>query len=645
MARLVDLPAAEIIRIGNDRLNRSRLVRQVRYPKNDLNWRAYHGEQDFSHKNKHQSKETLPDFPIAVEQIVGTFERALTDSDDWLAVEPPGIGSSLLPPAVAQNLLMYHLARLYVPGNKGTSAYGVGALVGDAVKRAIMEGAAVFKVWPVFTKRTPINVELAAPKDDGDYSGYDLAAENGEELPVVEDFRIAVDVLPYSDFFPDPSAKRQYEIHRTKKHLHELRANPDYDQAAIDRLYGKASDKLEEMHKREATKHVELAEDPYEVELFEYWGNLIDPKTGKVLASNIFFTWVNDELIRDVSPNPNWDGCSPFIETSILRVPGSIVPKALADHAVPLWRAENELFNMMLDQGMRAAWGIGQVRPDIMEAPEEIADGVPQAYTAVLKPNVPTTSKFYERVDNGDAPPMAIEMLTRVSAALNEALATPDTKVGQLPPRQVKATEIVQAMQGAGSLYDAFSSRFEDTGLEPVFERVWGLILQYADTFVTDDLVQILGPRLAMILDDLPDEERYNLLRSAKIRARGIRGVIAKERRFNKLTTVLNLLATSPVFADFFQQHYDLKKFFDDVLVSSGNDPSMYELDEEPAPPDAPPDEAAPPEEQLDPELLAGAAGGGSPPGEHTPATEQRGMESQFAPNNPAAAATAAPGL
>jgi hypothetical protein len=629
---------AKTIRIGTEALNRSRQVRQVRHGKNSENWNAYRGEQDWSHKSKHQSKEVLPDFPIAVEQIVGTFERALTDSDDWLAVDPPGLGKSLMEPSIAQQLLMYHLQRLYVPGFKGTSAYGVGALVGDAAKRAILEGAAVFKVWPVLVRKTPVQLEVAEPEEDGAFSAYDLTeVGEGEELDSHTEFRIAVDVLPYEDYYPDPSTKRRFEIHRTKKLLSELRANPDYDQAAVARLYGKASEKLDDARKREATGEPFVGDNPYEIELYEYWGDLTDPDTGEILYANCFFTWAGDELIRKPTPNPNWDGCSPFIETSILRIPNSIVPKALADHAVPLWRAENELFNLMLDQGMRAAWGIGQVRPDIMEAPEEIADGIPQTYTAVLKPNTPTTAKFYERVDNGDAPPMSIEMLTRVSASLNEALATPDTKVGQLPPRQVKATEIVQAMQGSGSLYDAFSARFEDTGLEPMFERIWGLILQHSNTFVTDDLLQILGPRLAMILDDLPDADRYNLFRNAKVKARGIRGVIAKERRFNKLTTILNLIATNPAFADHFQQNYDLKKFMDDLLVASGNDPAMYALEEETAPVNEPPaegEDVAP--SQLDPALL-GAASGASPPGEMTPATEQRGMESQFAPNNPAA--------
>jgi hypothetical protein len=53
-------------------LTRSDMAFRTRRKKNDENWQAYKGEQDFSFKAEFQSRETTPGFPTAVEHIVGT---------------------------------------------------------------------------------------------------------------------------------------------------------------------------------------------------------------------------------------------------------------------------------------------------------------------------------------------------------------------------------------------------------------------------------------------------------------------------------------------------------------------------------------------------------------------------------------------
>ncbi len=626
-----------LLTIGQRAYQRSRQTRVSRRRKNETNWQAYHGEIDFSYKAPFQSREVLPDFPVAVEQIVGTFERALTDNDNWLTADAVGAGGNLIEADLVKGLLLHYLKRLYVPGNRPDTAYGIDAFIGDATKRGILEGVIVAKVFPVFIKEEAVRVEMTKPDADGAYDANHLGGEEkkGES---VERFRIAIDLVPFADYFPDPSPAKNFEIHRTRIQLHELLGNPEYDQEAVERLYGKAQQEFDELTKRIETQQDYVEQDPFEIELYEYWGNVIDYRNGHVLHYNVFYAWAGNEIVRKPTKNPNWDGCSPFIDAAILRTPNSVSHKALADHAVPMWRAGSELLNLMLDQAMRGAWGVGQLRPDIMENPEEVADGVPQGYTAVLKPNVPQQSKFYERVDNGEAPQISIEMMNRLEASHNTALATPDMKLGQMSPRQATATETVQVMQSSGSLYESFAARVEANCLEPIFEKCWKLIIQYAEDFMEPELVQILGSRRAMILTDLPDADRYKLLRNARIKVRGLRGVAAKERKFQKLMTIANFMGQNPTFADHFAQTRSLPKFFDTLIAATGEDPELWALDEEEV---AAAEEAAAAGEpgggQLDPELLAQAGGGGSPVGDVTAAEAQRGAESQFAPNNPAA--------
>lgn len=637
--------ASELLTIFRRYQTRSDVAFRPRRKKNEANWQAYLGEQDFSYKADFQSKETTPGFPIAVEHIVGTFERALTDSDDWMSTEAPSpAGKPVLEPSIIQELLQHFLERIWRPGNHPETSYGIQAFVGDSCKRGIMEPVVIAKVFPVLVKRRIFRFKKVEPTaEQGAFKADELIGQQMEPVDV-ETMRLAIELVPYDDYFPDPSPECRYEIHRTRRAIHELMANPEYDKEALKRLLGKANDEYSKRNGAQRDADRNVGPDPYVVDVFEGWGDVIDHETGEIVehdgvyCENVFWAVAGDEIIRKPTPNPSWDGTRPFVTAPLLRVPGSIEGKALADHAVPMWKAMNELVNLLLDSAMKAAWGTGQARPDIMESPEEIADGVPQGYTAVLKPNTPQGLKFYERVDNGEAPQISLENLTRLEGYLQQSLAMPDTKMGTLPQRATKATEVVQAMQSAGSLYESFAARYEDTFLEPIFEKCWKLILQYLDDFLDDELIQILGATNVARLEDMTNAERFRLLSKATFRVRGLRGVASKERTFNKLMTVVNLLSSNQQFADNFGQTKDFTKLWDQLLRSTGIDPSSLDLDEEPESQDGAEEEAAEPQVaggQLDPSL-APSSGASQPNVADTSQAAAGAQAPAVAPNNPA---------
>jgi hypothetical protein len=637
--------ASTILSVSRRYWTRSDVAFRERRLKNEQNWRAYLGLQDFSFKADYQSKETTPGFPIAIEHVVGTFERALTDSDDWLAADPASpAGKPFLEPAVIQDLTQFYLERLWKPGNHPETAHGISVVVGDACKRGILEPTVIAKVFPVLVKRRHFKLEQTKPREDmpvGELNPTEYTRIKAKMKPVdVDTMRLAIELIPYEDYFPDPSDHCRYEIHRTRRNLYDLLANPEYDKAVIRSLIGMANDEMVRRNAATANLEHRVGPDPYEIEVFEGWGDIIDHETGEVMVSedgvtcqNVVWTWAGDKIIRKPTPNPFWDGTRPFIAAPMVRVPGSVEGKAMADHAVPMWKAMNEMVNLLLDQAMRAAWGVGQVRTDIMESPEEVADGIPQGYTAVLKPNTPMNMKFYERVDNGEAPQITIDQLQRFEGFLQESMATPDTKLGQIPQRATKATEIVQAMQSAGSLYESFAARFEDTFLEPIFEKCWKIILQYADSLLEPELVQILGPTNALRLLDMSAAERFKLCHSCTFKVRGLRGVQSRERFFNKLMTVVNLLASNQQFADHFGQSKDYGKLWDQLLRAAGIDPISLDSDDSgDQQQETPPPGSA--NGQLNP-ALAGSSGA-SAPNVQADAAAAAGAASNQAPNNPA---------
>jgi hypothetical protein len=642
MAELDD----KVLAISKRYYHRSWTTRKPRQRLNDANWMAYRCENDWSHKAAFQSRECTPMFPIAVEQIVGTFERALTDSDDWLSADPAGVGAPFLPPDTIKGLLKFYLDRLYRPGAHAETGCGIQSFVGDACKRGILEPCIVAKIYPVMTVRRRYRMKGVQPDLDeaaetagaesftGAYPAYDYL---GETLAVDTDekMRLAIDLIPYQDFFPDPSEANNFEIHRTRRQLHELLANPEYDATAIQRLLGRAQETRASVYDKSKTSGEQtVGADPFEIEVFEAWGNVIDEYTGEVLHENCFWSWAGDEIIRPPTPNPFWDGTRPFIVAPLIRVPGSQEHKALADHVVPMWRASCELVNLLLDGAMRAAWGVGQLRPDIMESPEEVAEGMPQGYTAVLKPNAPLNAKFYERVDNGEAPQLSLEGLARMEGYVQSGLAVPDTKLGTIPDKQVKATEIVSAMQASGSLYESFAARFEDTFLEPLFEKAWRIVIQWSDSFLEEELLQILGAKKMLQLVAMKPVERWQVLHKTYFKVRGLRQLANRERNFQKQMVLLQLLGTNQQFADYFGTKYSYGKLFDQIMLNSGVDPETMELEGEEL---AAAQMQPPPAQPIAGGQLDAALGGssGASPQNITGPEANSGMQSGLAPANP----------
>lgn len=623
----------DLLRITRGMQTAGEQLIDARARKNLDNWAAYRGEQDWAHKADFQSQETTPTFPLAVEQIVGTFERALTDSDDWVSVDRVGLGSTFLPEETVRNLLMFYLERLFVPGDGPDTAYGIQQYVGDSIKRGILEPLIIAKVYPVYKKRIRYRLLPVELEEESEQPAYALTQR--KELRAVEELvvRIAIENVAYEDYFVDPSPLNRWRYHRTRRSLSELRANPEYDQGAIDALVAMAStQKMDDEH-RGRTGDPQTPPSKGEYEVLECWGDLIDETSGETLEHNGWWAIAGDQVIRPFSPNPNADGEHPFVTSAIIRVPGAKVGKALADHAVPMWRLHNELINLAADQALRAAWGVGQIRTDIMEHPEEVEGGVPAGYSAVLRPNTPVGAKFYERVDDGATPNISLEMLNRIGQEVQTALAVPDSRLGQLPQRQVKATELVQALQSSGSLYESFAARYEDTHLEPIFNKAWRNIIQYVDDFVEEEIVAAIGPRNTLILNDIDPQDRWMMLSKVNFKVRGLRGIASRERRFNKLVTVLNMVQQNPALLEWFGRTKDMDKMFGEILKSTGLDPGLFDLEEELVP-QADQQAADALVQQLNPALIAQVSGA-SAPGAGASVPQQRGEESGFAPNNP----------
>jgi hypothetical protein len=584
--------AKKATRVTEHYWSRSWQSRWNRRAQNLANWDALHSRMDWSHKLPWQTMQTVAEFGISIEQSVGTLERGLTDTEDWLTCDAIGIGDPAMDADTIAALLKYYLQRLWVPGDAPETSYNLANLLGDGIKRALLESVLTAKIYGKLATKYQYRLEQSKPVRGP--LGHRETLTSYDQVPLgrsqkvvrdpLPDFRLAIELVPWEDWFPDPSLLNKYVIHEVTVNLSDLGANPDYDPDVIKTIQGNAYATYADMYKRVTQDVVFVAHDRDEVRVRECWGDLIDPASGEVLATNSFWTVCNGQLLRPPTPNPFWHGKRPFVSAALLRTPNSTVHKALADDAVNTWRFLNELISLMFDGALASVWGKGQYRSDYVENPEDFEEGIPQAATFLLRPNTPEGYKAYEKIDSGELPEYAAKMFDLAMREFQTAMATNDLKLGQQPPRESTATAIVEAMQASGSLFESIAARVEDTFLDPLFELSWQTILQYEfDHKLTDPvLVQILGPARVLELTKMSNEERFVILaQAAKFKCRGLRGVTARSRVLTKLANLLQLMGQNEPLAQAILQKYSMQRIGEQVIRNSGIDPSTLEKTQE----------------------------------------------------------------
>jgi hypothetical protein len=387
-------------------------------------------------------------------------------------------------------------------------------------------------------------------------------------------WHLRIDLIPPENYYPDPTGNGLYEIHWCERDLHEVLAASEgedaiYDRAAVLKLLETDNEKPDD-EKREAEAQNQLDATPpsvrKKVHITEFWGTLLN-QDGTVKMANCVCTIANDKIvIRKPEPNPFWHQESPFCVTPITRVPFSVWHRALYDNAVNLNLAINEMFNLMLDGGMASVWGIRQVRVEDLEDPSEVAGGVPQGATLKVKGTLPPGQKVLETVATGEVPRDAMAIFEFLNREYTGAVLTNETKLGNLPAKQVRSTEIVEASQSQAITLDGMVMDMEEF-IAKVIRLSWYTVLQNMDDIPLDALQSVTDRQIAILLNNASPEERFQLFfGKAKFRVTGISAVMAKALDFQKKIALGQAVASNPILMRAFIMEYSGSKILRSLM-------------------------------------------------------------------------------
>src|SRR5215471_2135179 len=508
---LPDITDDKLLQIMQQCYERSRTARETRKRLNRRNWDALHGKFDFlAKKRPGQSTIVIPSLETSLEQVCAQLTEQLVGFKHWFTASYEGDAPPIpgLEADEAAKVLEIELERLAVDSGCMPTTYGMHRLIYDSLKLGLIESEITWKVSMVPDHQ---------PR-------YEML--NGEMVIMDEEaMRLRVDLVPFEDFFPDPSAAKQYMIHEIELPISEL---PDlgFTKEQIDQMRhaSPGTEKLEEQRRRTGMAH-SIPSPLNRVLLREYWGDLIDPQSGDLLArACTFMTAANTfvckkpERIRDLY----WPGLRPFIHVPLLPTPTAEVHHAFLDIAVPLVEAECELFNLIVDAGFHSALGVREVHSYKYENPEEMTRGI-VAGAQYSRLEGSGDDPGIVKIDTGTLTQDMLQVYGIQGRTRQEALRINDLQLGLQAIRKTSATEINQITESSDDLFSNLALRFEDTHIEPALELCWLTLWQFADDQMAARIGQsIKDPMNAASLALLSPEERFvSFATGASFKAQG----------------------------------------------------------------------------------------------------------------------------
>lgn len=557
-----------IVRFINEAREESERARDTRMKRNRANREAYLGHQDWSAKIKGQSREFLPKTSSALEQLAAFIKRSMVSLGDWFSAEAPK--DAPLDSWDIQRLLKDYVDNL--PNGSG-QYQSLATRLGDGVKSGALESLIILKCTGRFhpTRRV-----------EADENGRPRVVEN---TPGV--WRPNIELVRSEDYYPDPSGNNLYEIHRVERDLHDVIAmsegdNPIYDPEAVQQLVGTYQERPEDEERREVERGQDETHQPAfrkKVVIDEFWGTILN-EDGTVKHRNVVAAIANDSIeIRPPEDNPWWHGESPFVVSPLHRVPHSVWHKALYDDAVGLNFAINELFNLMLDGGIASVWGIRQVRAHYLENPEQISEGIPQGQTLVLREDAPEGAKAVENVENpGQVPQDAMVMLQTLDREFNVSALTNEIKLGNLPQKEVRATEVVESIQGQSSVMDSVTGDLENDVIEPTLRKTWLNMVQHFDALDAGAVMGQIDQKKAVAMFRMADAERFALFfQGSQFKVTGLSETMRRSRDFQKMMAVFQAAGSNPLMMrSFMRAGFSGQKMLQTIFRALNFDPEHF---------------------------------------------------------------------
>ena len=538
-------------------------ARQKRMLQNQENFQCFNMEQDWSHKTKGQSKEFLPKQAQAVEETTSFLQQGLMDVGDWFRIKrEPGVTDE---DVIFQDHEIQKLLNRQLKKNDFVDH------MGDSLKLGQLQSLMITKVGGTMVDM----VSFEAEQRQGFLGNFFRGSKNSLKKNKKKAWQLKLYLVRAENWYPDPTGNNLYNQEAIEIDYHELlqlaKDNPDdFDMDVVRNINENPDYEQERKKARETNQDEVYGSSRKRIRLIEHWGAICHPQTGELLHENVVARFTLDgKLVSPPKKNPLWHGENPYVTSPILRVPLSVWHKALTDGPTYLNKALNELFNLQFDSGMMSVFGIRQIREDWLDNPEEVSDGIAPGQTLKASSQCPPGGKVLETVATGALTEESLTMFNMADREFQSASFSSDIRMGQLPQRAVKATEIVASNQSIQGIFNGIVKRLEEVYVAKILYKSWVTCAQHMDDLDSTEVKALLGEERANLLSNISKEERFaKTARGHKYEVYGMSQTLNKIQDFKKITTLLQTIGTSNVLMQEFMKKYSVTKLLGEIVKS-----------------------------------------------------------------------------
>lgn len=535
------------------------------------NWDIYWMRQDFSHKLPGQSTEALSMQAMAVEETAAFFQQALADmGDEWYSVDSrnPTMASQMkITPDMVKSLVGMQLEKAEILKH-----------VSNGIKSGLMGAKIITKVH---------GDQYCVPK----YVATRSKDKREAKLEKQEKYawKLRLDIVSQFNYFPDPTPtnhKPLYEIEDMWMDYHEVVAlsrgdDAIYDPDMVDEIESSMDDDSDEKFDQQRRTNQNTTSHAFRgrVKITEFWGTILDDE-GEVLHDNVVATIANDRwLIRKPTDNPLWHQESPYVTGNLLDLPDAVWTKALMDSATKHNITATEIFNLMVDGGMRAANGIGMIRQDWLEDPSQIEGGIRPGTNLTVNGSAPPGAKVMEMVQTGTVPADSQQMFNIIQQEFNRAALTSDIRQGIQPRKDVSATQVVETNQTITSVFQGMSKNIETNWMQRILNKAWLTTAQYSDLADEDEIRTVLGEPAEAYLNLTPEERFAETVHGVKFRVNGITLTLQKAQDVRRYQTLLQTIGANEVLMEeFIKQGNSMGLLLQHIMRSMGIDTRAIQM-------------------------------------------------------------------
>lgn len=396
---------------------------------------------------------------------------------------------------------------------------------------------------------------------------------------------LRVDPIMPSDIWLDPTGRNRFIIHRVKRSLSDLwamaRAQQDpvtgeiippvYDPEVVEDLTPGLNDPEQDVRDSQIRRDTPYLASDMGLDVYEYWGDIYDPKNGVVLYRNVVCTFVGKgktRLIREPQKNPFRHGKAPFIVFTPGLAPHQIYGWGLLRSVSLVSDAIDRQFNVILDKTLLQVPMV-IVYPTALRNPDELKGDKP-----VMKPGKMWQGKDPERTPfeaiEGFPPPTQQDftVLDRLVGFYQQATGVNEFATGTPQTINRKTKEEVQIRAGATQqVFNDSAQHIEENALSPLVRMVYDLTVQFEDQFDDQRLMRMFGDDenslmyLQALMQMTPEQRWETMSLDAEFRVTGISLSISRDQKLQRIQGFLQAVAQDPIMAMLLDREALLREF------------------------------------------------------------------------------------